>query len=206
MVKNITAWAKNDNPHESPLVVTLPLILLAIPSVIIGYIAIEPMLYGDFFKDVIFVNADAHPTMHIMKEEFHGALAMVSHSLHSPVLYLAIAGVLSAWLLYVKTAAPARQNRAGVPSGLRFVENKYYLDALYFNVFAKGTRALGNFFWKVGDTAIIDNGIVNGSAKLVGAIAAQVRKAQTGFIYTYAAAMVFGVLVLLGMTFWGLFR
>ena len=77
---------------------------------------------------------------------------------------------------------------------------------MYFNVFAKGTRALGNFFWKVGDTAIIDNGIVNGSAKLVGAIAAQIRKVQTGFIYTYAAAMVFGVLVLLGMTFWGLFR
>ena len=76
---------------------------------------------------------------------------------------------------------------------------------IYFNVFAKGTRALGNFFWKVGDTAIIDNGIVNGSAKLVGAIAAQVRKMQTGFIYTYAAAMVFGVLVLVGMTFWRLF-
>lgn len=197
---------KNDNPHESPLVVTLPLILLAIPSVIIGYIAIEPMLYGDFFKDVIFVNADAHPTMHIMKEEFHGALAMVSHSLHSPVLYLATAGVLSAWLLYVKLPhLPAKIAQAFRPVYVLF-ENKYYLDALYFNVFAKGTRALGNFFWKVGDTAIIDNGIVNGSAKLVGAIAAQVRKVQTGFIYTYAAAMVFGVLVLLGMTFWGLFR
>lgn len=152
---------KNDNPHESPLVVTLPLILLAIPSVIIGYIAIEPMLYGDFFKDVIFVNADAHPTMHIMKEEFHGALAMVSHSLHSPVLYLATAGVLSAWLLYVKLPhLPAKIAQAFRPVYVLF-ENKYYLDALYFNVFAKGTRALGNFFWKVGDTAIIDNGIVN---------------------------------------------
>ena len=196
----------SDNPHESPWVVTLPLILLAIPSVIIGYIAIEPMLYGDFFKDVIFVNANVHPTMHIMKEEFHGALAMVSHSLHSPVLYLAIAGVLSAWLLYVRLPhLPAKIAQAFRPVYVLF-ENKYYLDALYFNVFAKGTRALGNFFWKVGDTAIIDNGIVNGSAKLVGAIAAQIRKAQTGFIYTYAAAMVFGVLVLLGMTFWGLFR
>ena len=164
------------------------------------------MLYGDFFKDVIFVNADAHPTMHIMKEEFHGALAMVSHSLHSPVLYLAIAGVLSAWLLYVKLPhLPAKIAQAFRPVYVLF-ENKYYLDALYFNVFAKGTRTLGTFFWKVGDTAIIDNGIVNGSAKLVGAIAAQVRKVQTGFIYTYAAAMVFGVLVLLGMTFWGLFR
>lgn len=145
MAKNITAWA-NDNPHESPLVVTLPLILLAIPSVIIGYVAIEPMLYGDFFKDVIFVNADAHPTMHIMKEEFHGALAMVSHSLHSPVLYLATAGVLSAWLLYVKLPhLPAKIAQAFRPVYVLF-ENKYYLDALYFNVFAKGTRALGNFF------------------------------------------------------------
>lgn len=121
------------------------------------------MLYGDFFKDVIFVNADAHPTMHIMKEEFHGALAMVSHSLHSPVLYLATAGVLSAWLLYVKLPhLPAKIAQAFRPVYVLF-ENKYYLDALYFNVFAKGTRALGNFFWKVGDTAIIDNGIVNGS-------------------------------------------
>jgi len=82
----------SDNPHESPWVVTLPLILLAIPSVIIGYIAIEPMLYGDFFKDVIYVNHELHPVMHIMKEEFHGAMAMVSHSLHTPVLYLAIGG------------------------------------------------------------------------------------------------------------------
>ncbi|WP_315540880.1 NADH-quinone oxidoreductase subunit L, partial [Eikenella corrodens] len=85
----------SDNPHESPWVVTLPLILLAIPSVIIGYIAIEPMLYGDFFKDVIYVNHELHPVMHIMKEEFHGAMAMVSHSLHTPVLYLAIGGVLA---------------------------------------------------------------------------------------------------------------
>ena len=106
-----------------------------------------------------------------------------------------------------KTAAPRLRKLHRRSVRFTFcLKTKYYLDALYFNVFAKGTRTLGTFFWKVGDTAIIDNGIVNGSAKLVGAIAAQVRKAQTGFIYTYAAAMVFGVLVLLGMTFWGLFR
>ena len=86
----------------------------------------------------------------------------------------------------------------------KLLDNKYYLDVIYFNVFAKGSRALGTFFWKVGDTLIIDNGIVNGSAKLVGAVAAQVRKMQTGFIYTYAAAMVFGVLVLIVAFFWGL--
>ena len=194
----------SDNPHESPWVVTLPLILLAIPSVIIGYIAIEPMLYGDFFKDVIYVNHELHPVMHIMKEEFHGAMAMVSHSLHTPVLYLAIGGVLAAWFLYVKAPQlPAKIAQAFRPVYVLF-ENKYYLDNIYFAVFAKGTRALGIFFWKAVDTAIIDNGLVNGAAKLVGAVAGQVRRLQTGFIYTYAAAMVSGVLVLIVVFFWQL--
>ena len=194
----------SDNPHESPWVVTLPLILLAIPSVIIGYIAIEPMLYGDFFKDVIYVNHELHPVMHIMKEEFHGAIAMVSHSLHTPVLYLAIGGVLAAWFLYVKAPQlPAKIAQTFRPVYVLF-ENKYYLDNIYFAVFAKGTRALGTFFWKAVDTAIIDNGLVNGAAKLVGAVAGQVRRLQTGFIYTYAAAMVSGVLVLIVVFFWQL--
>ena len=194
----------SDNPHESPWVVTLPLILLAIPSVIIGYIAIEPMLYGDFFKDVIYVNHDLHPVMHIMKEAFHGAMAMVSHSLHTPVLYLAIGGVLAAWFLYVKAPQlPAKIAQTFRPVYVLF-ENKYYLDNIYFAVFAKGTRALGTFFWKAVDTAIIDNGLVNGAAKLVGAVAGQVRRLQTGFIYTYAAAMVSGVLVLIVVFFWQL--
>ena len=194
----------SDNPHESPWVVTLPLILLAIPSVIIGYIAIEPMLYGDFFKDVIYVNHELHPVMHIMKEEFHGAMAMVSHSLHTPVLYLAIGGILAAWFLYVKAPQlPAKIAQTFRPVYVLF-ENKYYLDNIYFAVFAKGTRALGTFFWKAVDTAIIDNGLVNGAAKLVGAVAGQVRRLQTGFIYTYAAAMVSGVLVLIVVFFWQL--
>ena len=194
----------SDNPHESPWVVTLPLILLAVPSVIIGYIAIEPMLYGDFFKDVIYVNHELHPVMHIMKEEFHGAMAMVSHSLHTPVLYLAIGGVLAAWFLYVKAPQlPAKIAQTFRPVYVLF-ENKYYLDNIYFAVFAKGTRALGTFFWKAVDTAIIDNGLVNGAAKLVGAAAGQVRRLQTGFIYTYAAAMVSGVLVLIVVFFWQL--
>ena len=194
----------SDNPHESPWVVTLPLILLAIPSVIIGYIAIEPMLYGDFFKDVIYVNHELHPVMHIMKEEFHGAMGMVSHSLHTPVLYLAIGGVLAAWFLYVKAPQlPAKIAQTFRPVYVLF-ENKYYLDNIYFAVFAKGTRALGTFFWKAVDTAIIDNGLVNGAAKLVGAVAGQVRRLQTGFIYTYAAAMVSGVLVLIVVFFWQL--
>ncbi len=194
----------SDNPHESPWVVTLPLVLLAIPSVIIGYIAIEPMLYGGFFKDVIYVNHEAHPVMGHMAQEFHGALAMVSHSLSSPVLYLAIGGVAAAWFLYVaKPDLPAKIQAAFKPV-YTLLDNKYYLDNIYFAVFAKGTRALGGFFWKAVDTAIIDNGLVNGAAKLVGAVAGQVRRVQTGFIYTYAAAMVSGVLVLIVVFFWQL--
>lgn len=194
----------NDNPHESPWVVTLPLILLAIPSVIIGALTIKPLLYGDFFKDVIYVNHDIHPVMTKMAEEFHGVFGMVTHSLTSPVLYLAIAGVVVAWFLYVKAPSVPAKIQAACKPIYTLLDNKYYLDTLYFNVFAKGSRKLGEFFWKVGDTMIIDNGIVNGSAKLVGAVAAQVRKAQTGFIYTYAAVMVFGVLVMIVAFFWNL--
>ena len=194
----------NDNPHESPWVVTLPLILLAVPSVIIGALTIKPLLYGDFFKDVIYVNHDIHPVMTKMAEEFHGVFGMVTHSLTSPVLYLAIAGVVVAWFLYVKAPSVPAKIQAACKPIYTLLDNKYYLDTLYFNVFAKGSRKLGEFFWKVGDTMIIDNGIVNGSAKLVGAVAAQVRKAQTGFIYTYAAVMVFGVLVMIVAFFWNL--
>ena len=196
--------APDQNPHESPLVVTLPLMLLAIPSVIIGYLTIQPMLYGDFFKDVIFVDNAAHPVMHEMAQEFHGAMAMVTHSFTSPVLYLAIGGVAAAWFLYCAAPQLPVKIQAACKPIYRLLENKYYLDAIYFAVFARGARVLGNLFWKVGDTMIIDNGIVNGAARAVGSIAAQVRKMQTGFVYTYAATMVFGLLVMIVAFFWNL--
>ena len=194
----------DQNPHESPLVVTLPLMLLAVPSVIIGYLTIQPMLYGDFFKDVIFVDNAAHPVMHEMAQEFHGAMAMVTHSITSPVLYLAIGGVAAAWFLYCAAPQLPAKIQAACKPIYRLLENKYYLDAIYFAVFARGARVLGNLFWKVGDTMIIDNGIVNGAARAVGSIAAQVRKMQTGFVYTYAATMVFGLLVMIVAFFWNL--
>ena len=194
----------DQNPHESPLVVTLPLMLLAIPSVMIGYLTIQPMLYGDFFKDVIFVDNAAHPVMHEMAQEFHGAMAMVTHSITSPVLYLAIGGVVAAWFLYCAAPQLPAKIQAACKPIYRLLENKYYLDAIYFAVFARGARVLGNLFWKVGDTMIIDNGIVNGAARAVGSIAAQVRKMQTGFVYTYAATMVFGLLVMIVAFFWNL--
>lgn len=191
----------NDNPHESPWVVTLPLILLAIPSVLVGFFTIEPLLYGDFFKGVIHVDHEAHPVMSQMAAAFHGPLAMISHSIATPVLYLAIAGVAAAWFFYVKAPHLPAKIAAAISPVYKLLDNKYYLDTIYFNVFAKGSRALGNFFWKVGDTAIIDNGIVNNAAKLVGAVSARVRKMQTGFIYTYATVMVCGLLVLIAIFF-----
>ena len=185
-------------PHESPWVVTLPLVLLAIPSVIIGYIAIEPMLFGDFFKNVIFVNHHAHPVMEELAHEFHGAAGMATHALSTLPFWLALGGVVTAWFFYLK----APQIPAAIKSKLGAVhtllENKYYMDDLYFAVFAKGSRGLGSVLWAV-DRLLID-GLVNGTAKLVGVFSAVVRKLQTGFIYSYATAMIIGVLGL--MTIW----
>lgn len=187
----------NDKPHESPWVVTLPLVLLAIPSLLIGYFTIEPMLYGDFFKQAIFVNAELHPAMSVIAEEFHGAAAMSMHALSTLPLWLAIAGVATAYVFYmVAPQIPAAIRKAASPI-YTLLDNKYYMDDLYFAVFAKGSRLLGTGFWKIGDQTLIDGLIVNGSAKVVGSLAAVVRKVQTGFIYSYATAMVIGVLVLL---------
>ncbi|TCW29574.1 NADH-quinone oxidoreductase subunit L [Gulbenkiania mobilis] len=190
----------NDKPHESPWVVTLPLILLAIPSVVIGYLAIEPMLYGDFFKNVIFVNHEAHPVMEELAHEFHSAAGMGMHAFTTAPFWLALAGVVVAWFFYMKAPhIPAKIKQTFAPVN-RLLENKYYLDEIYYAVFAKGSRALGTFFWKIGDMLLIDGLFVNGSAKLVGAFSRVTRKLQTGFIYSYATTMIIGVLAL--VTIW----
>ncbi len=197
----------NENPKESPWVVTLPLILLAIPSVIIGFIVIEPMLYGNFFDGVIFVNNEAHPVMAQMKEEFMhmgGAAGMSLHGVQAAPFWLALAGVVTAWFFYMKAPHLPAKIANGIKPVYNVLVNKYYLDEIYYAVFVQGLRAAGTFFWKVGDTFLIDNIIVNGSAKVVGCIASLVRRFQTGFVYTYAAAMIFGVLFLVAVWFWPL--
>lgn len=195
-----------DNPHESPLVVTIPLILLAIPSIFVGMLAIEPMLFSNFYHNVIFIDSAAHPAMAHVHEEFAGIVGMAVHSLTTPVLWLVIAGVVLAWYFYMKKPQiPAKLATAFSPL-YKLLENKYYLDTLYFNVFAKGSRALGTFFWKVGDVFLIDKLVVNGAAHIVGSVAALVRRMQTGFIYTYATAMVTGVFVLVVWGFWPLLK
>lgn len=185
--------APGQKPHESSLVVTLPLILLAIPSVIIGYLTIEPMLFGGFFKDVIFV-AEAHEAMAEIAKEFHGPLAMAIHSLTTAPLWLAVAGVVCSYYFYmINPRIPEYiKDKSGPIYDL--LENKYYLDKFNEVVVAGGARVLGNGLWNIGDKTLIDGFVVNGSAKLVGMFSRFSRKLQSGYLYHYAFVMIVGVL------------
>ncbi|MBN9411191.1 MAG: NADH-quinone oxidoreductase subunit L [Burkholderiales bacterium] len=184
-------------PHESPWVVTVPLVLLAIPSVVIGFLTMMPMLFGDFFKDAIYVDAARHPAMAGLAELIHGPVAMALHSFQTAPLYLAAAGVALSYYMYmVNPALPAAIKRIFHPIYVLF-ENKYYMDWFNENVLARGARALGTFFWKKGDQAVIDGAVVNGSWKLVGWIAGLARRLQTGYLYHYALVMAAGALLLL---------
>ncbi|WP_375575186.1 NADH-quinone oxidoreductase subunit L [Paracidovorax oryzae] len=189
-------------PHESPWVVTVPLVLLAIPSVVIGFLAIQPMLFGDFFKDVIFVDAAKHPAMAELSEMFHGPVAMALHGLQAAPFWLALAGVALSYYMYmVNPALPAAIKRACMPIYVLF-ENKYYLDWINENIIARGARALGTGLWKGGDQAVIDGAVVNGSWKVVGWVAGIVRWVQSGYIYHYALVMILGVFGLMTYFVW----
>ena len=184
-------------PHESAWVVWLPLVLLAIPSAVIGFFTIEPMLYGDFFKGAIFVNSDRHPVMEELAKLFHGPVAMALHGFTSAPFWLAAGGVLLAYYLYIiNPSVPAAVQRQCQPL-YSLLENKYYLDWFNENILARGTRVLGSHLWKTGDQKIIDGFFVNGSWKAVAWISSRVRKVQSGYIYHYAFGMIIGVFVLM---------
>jgi NADH-quinone oxidoreductase subunit L len=189
-------------PHESPWVVTVPLVLLAIPSVLIGFYTIDPMLYGEFFSDAIFINADKHPVMHELAHEYHGAVAMALHALSTAPFWLAVAGVASSYYMYmINPAVPAAIKRMFNPIYVLF-ENKYYMDWFNENVLARGARALGTGLWKGGDQAIIEGGVVNASWKLVGWVSSVTRQLQTGYLYHYALVMILGVFLLMTWFVW----
>lgn len=191
----------DEDPHEPGWVVKLPLILLAIPSVVIGYLAIEPMLFGDFFNGVITVNAEAHPSMQHLTHHFHEFLhtssGMALHGIMTLPFALATLGVVSSWFFYMK--------RPDIPAAIqkRFsfvyqvLENKYGFD--YFNecFFAGGSRLLGNKLWQIADVKLIDGAVVNGTAKLIGKLSCIVRQLQSGMIYHYAFAMIIGAFLFL---------
>lgn len=191
-------------PHESPWVVTVPLLLLAIPSVVIGAMALMPMLFGDFFKGVIHVDAAKHPAMTHLADSIHGWVGMALHGFQAAPFWLALAGVLVSYVFYmVKPEIPAAIMAFSKKIGLyQVLEGKYGVDWVYENVFARGARMFGTAFWRAGDQAIIDGAVVNGSWKVIGKLASVVRWFQSGYIYHYALVMILGVFVLMTYFVW----
>jgi NADH-quinone oxidoreductase subunit L len=183
-------------PHESPWVVTLPLIALAVPSVLAGHLLIETFLVGDFFDGVIVVDP-SHPAMATLGAYFKSATALALHSVETWPFWLAVSGVALAAVFYLWLPA--------VPASIarqfgwlhRLLEEKYFMDAFNQRVFAGGAHGLGTGLWRRADQGIIDGFFVNGSARLVAVFASILRLGQTGFLYHYAIAMILGVALLL---------
>jgi NADH-quinone oxidoreductase subunit L len=189
--------APGEKPHEAPWVVTLPLVLLAIPSVVIGYLTVEPMLYGDVFKGVIFVG-DQHPAMAELAEAFHGATAMSLHALGTLPFWLAAGGVGSAYYCYMVNPRVPAWFHDKFHSLHTLLDNKYYMDKINDIVFAGGARGLGSGLSTVGDRALIDGLVVNGTARMIGWFAVLSRGFQTGYIYHYAFTMILAIAIYLG--------
>jgi NADH-quinone oxidoreductase subunit L len=189
-----------DDPHESPWVVTVPLVLLAIPSIYSGWAYADQVLFGSYFGKSIAI-AQEHMGLSTMTEEWHGPWAFVVHGLTTLPFWLALAGIAAAWVLYIQRAdLPAKiADRAGAV--YQILVNNYYIDRFNDWFFAGGFRRVGALFSEVGDRSVIDGFFVNGSARLVGATSALVRQIQSGFVYQYAFAMVLGIVVFL---FWWL--
>ncbi|MET0964226.1 MAG: NADH-quinone oxidoreductase subunit L, partial [Noviherbaspirillum sp.] len=189
--------APGEKPVEAPLVVTLPLIMLAIPSVIIGYLTIGPMLHGEFFKGAIFVGEN-HKAMAELSHEFHGAMAMTLHGLTSLPFFLALAGVVAAYYCYMINPRVPAWFHGKFHGVYALLDNKYYMDKINEVVFAGGARSLGRGLWNVGDRTLIDGLLVNGSARVVGWFSVVSRAFQTGYIYHYAFTMILGIALYLG--------
>jgi NADH-quinone oxidoreductase subunit L len=189
-------------PHESRWVVTGPLIALAIPSVLIGAIAIQPLLFGDYFGRAIFVR-EANDVVHELGREFPGWFGFALHGMMTPPFFLAAAGVATAWYLFLRRPDHAAAIGRALAPLRKLLDHKYYFDEFNEKVIARGSRLLGRALWKGGDQGLIDGALVNGSASAVGRLAGAARLLQTGFLYSYAFWMVIGLALLLG---WFLFR
>jgi len=186
-------------PRESPAVVTVPLILLAIPSVGVGW-AIGPVLFGGYFGEAIVV-APGHDVLAALAGEYRGVVGMAVHGLITAPVWLAAAGIAAAWYLYVKRPDLPAVIRARAGVLYTILDRKYGFDEAYQKIFGDGAVRAGTGLWKGGDVGVIDGVFVNGSARLVGWFATVIRRMQTGYIYNYAFAMIFGILVLLTMLF-----
>jgi NADH-quinone oxidoreductase subunit L len=182
--------------HESPPVVTVPLILLAIPSVIIGALAIGPLQFGDFFGDAIQVLPE-HNVLEVLAAEYHGAFNFILHGLMAPAVWLSFLGVGVAWFVYLKRPEIAGNMKERFPGIYKLLDRKYGADDFNDAVFAGGGRSLGRFLWRFGDIKVIDGVMVNGTAFGIGKLSGVIRRVQSGFLYHYAFAMIIGLLVLL---------
>ena len=183
-------------PHESPWVVTLPLILLAIPSLVIGWFTIGPVLFGDYFGNAIVVS-EAHNALAHVAEEFHGPASFVVHGLKTAPVWIALLGVLTAWFLYIKRPDLPAKIAGRFSAIYTLLVNKFYFDEIYQAVFARGSRRLGTVLWRAGDVGLIDGALVNGSANVVGWFSGVMRRMQSGYLYHYAFAMIIGLSTLL---------
>jgi NADH-quinone oxidoreductase subunit L len=186
-------------PHESPKVVTLPLVILAIPSICAGWF-IGPLLFGTYFGDSIQVAAD-HDVLGELGREFHGVAGMMLHALGTWPFWLSIAGIAAAACLYLKRTDLPAKIAAAVKPAYTLLDNKYYFDRFNDWFFAGGARLLGRGLWKGGDVAVIDGFFVNGSARVVAWFSGVLRRLQSGLIYHYAFTMIIGVFVLLTLWF-----
>jgi NADH-quinone oxidoreductase subunit L len=187
--------------HETPAVVTVPLILLAIPSAAIGWLTVKDVLFDNYFGDSIVVRS-AHDVLGHMGEAFHGSMALFLHSVQTPVFWLAAAGAFTAWFLYLKRPDIPATIKARASGLYNLLDRKYYMDDLYIKGFAAGGRSIGNTLWHVGDELLIDGVIVNGTANTIGKLAGVMRQIQTGYLYTYAFAMIIGLTMLLTWLIW----
>jgi len=184
---------------ESPWVVWLPLVLLAIPSVFIGGFTISHVLYGDYFNNVVYVQ-QAHDVLARLGENYHGPLAMITHGITSAPFILMAGGIAAAWFLYMKRPELPAKIKSAFSPVYYVLDSKYGFDTFNEKVIAAGTRGLGNIFSKFGDIMIIDGFIVNGSAKSVAWFSGVIRQVQTGYLYHYAFAMILGLIGLLYIT------
>jgi NADH-quinone oxidoreductase subunit L len=185
-------------PKESPWVVTVPLILLAIPSVVIGWLTIGPILFGGWLDDSIVV-LEANDVLAELGHHYHGATAMALHAVQTPPFWLMVTGFVIATIIYRFRPEYADSVKRRVPILFRLLDNKYYFDQLYQKYFAGGSVRLGQGLWQRADAGLIDGWMVNGSAKAVNWMAARVRKWQTGYLYDYAFAMILGLISILGV-------
>jgi NADH-quinone oxidoreductase subunit L len=189
--------AAHADPHESPAVITLPLIALAIPSLVIGFMTAGTILYGDYFGDAIRV-LEKNAVMSELAREFHGPVAFALHGFVTPTFILALAGVASAWLFFLKRPDLANAAARRFHALRRVLLNKYYFDWFNEKVLAPAALLLGRGLWHGGDQAVIDGALVDGTAESIGRAGRLIRRVQSGYLYSYAFWMIIGLAVLLG--------